>query len=249
MEKMLLHIPHSSVTVPEEYRRRILLDDRALNRELLKMTDMYTDELFAEGRDALIFPISRLVCDVERFRDPAEEHMTEKGMWVVYSKTSDLSALRRPERRETERILREHYDRHHSALTGMTENRLGAFGEVVIIDCHSFSSSPLPYEDDRSRERPDICIGTDSFHTPEKLRELLTGSFEDLGYSVKTDSPYSGCLVPMEYYRKESRVQGAMIEINRSLYMDESTGEKLPFFKTLKEDIRTVLGKVLEDCN
>jgi N-formylglutamate deformylase len=42
----ILHIPHSSRHVPAEERQTILLDDAALNSELLRMTDAYTDELF-----------------------------------------------------------------------------------------------------------------------------------------------------------------------------------------------------------
>jgi hypothetical protein len=80
----VLHIPHSSQRVPTEDRQDILLDDAALSDELLRMTDAYTDELFpitpAEaGR--VIFPLSRLVCDVERF--PSDEHEPWRlGEWV-----------------------------------------------------------------------------------------------------------------------------------------------------------------------
>jgi N-formylglutamate amidohydrolase len=66
----VLHIPHSSRQVPTPERDTILLDDAALNNELLRITDTYTDELFPvtpveAGRT--VFPLSRLVCDVERF--------------------------------------------------------------------------------------------------------------------------------------------------------------------------------------
>ncbi len=42
----ILHIPHSSQHVPKEQRQTILFDDEALNNELLRITDTYTDELF-----------------------------------------------------------------------------------------------------------------------------------------------------------------------------------------------------------
>jgi hypothetical protein len=43
---VVLHIPHSLRQVPAEERQGIRLDDAALNSELLRMTDAYTDELF-----------------------------------------------------------------------------------------------------------------------------------------------------------------------------------------------------------
>ncbi|MEA3105389.1 hypothetical protein [Caballeronia mineralivorans] len=42
----VLHVPHSSRHVHAEKRQTILLDDAVLNRELLRMTDAYKDELF-----------------------------------------------------------------------------------------------------------------------------------------------------------------------------------------------------------
>jgi hypothetical protein len=72
----VLHIPHSSQRVPAEERQTILLDDAALNNELLRMTDAFTDELFPltpveVGR--VIFPLSRLVHSslwYSRYRPP-----------------------------------------------------------------------------------------------------------------------------------------------------------------------------------
>jgi N-formylglutamate amidohydrolase len=68
----VLHIPHSSRQVPAGERGAIRLDDRALEFELLRMTDAYTDVLFPSTpveAARLVFPVSRLVCDVERFQE------------------------------------------------------------------------------------------------------------------------------------------------------------------------------------
>jgi N-formylglutamate deformylase len=87
----VLHIPHASREVPAEERQGILLDDAALNSELLRMTDAYAYELFPvtpveAGR--VIFPLSRLVCDVERFASDEDEPMAARGGGVIYTGTS-----------------------------------------------------------------------------------------------------------------------------------------------------------------
>jgi N-formylglutamate deformylase len=79
--EMILHIPHSSDLIPEQFRDQILLSDDDLTAELLRMTDAYTDELFSyPGATTVLFPISRLLVDVERFSDDKKEPMTKGGM-------------------------------------------------------------------------------------------------------------------------------------------------------------------------
>jgi N-formylglutamate deformylase len=43
----VLHIPHSSRVVPHGERKNFVLDDTDLERELLRITDAFTDELFS----------------------------------------------------------------------------------------------------------------------------------------------------------------------------------------------------------
>ena len=80
---VILHVPHSSTTIPADVRRGILLDDAALDLELLRMTDAYTDRIAATAAaDARTTPwrfvngMSRLVIDPERFPDAREEMLT-----------------------------------------------------------------------------------------------------------------------------------------------------------------------------
>ncbi|MBQ3663473.1 MAG: N-formylglutamate amidohydrolase [Clostridia bacterium] len=39
---------------------------------------------------------------------------------------------------------------------------------------------------------------------------------------MEMNRPYSGSMVPLAYYRKDRRVMSLMIEVNRSLYMEEN---------------------------
>jgi len=43
---MILHIPHSSGTIPDQFRDQIVLSDDDLTTELVRMTDAFTDERF-----------------------------------------------------------------------------------------------------------------------------------------------------------------------------------------------------------
>jgi N-formylglutamate deformylase len=233
----VLHVPHSSPFIPAEVRPAILLSDEDLATELLRMTDAYTDELFRlDPRLArtVTFPISRLVVDPERFPDDTVESMASRGMGAIYTRTSDGSPLRAlPDARERHALLAEHYEPHHHALAEAVAEALGGWRGALVVDCHSFPSVPLPYETDQRRERPEICIGTDPYHSPASLVTAATEVFIGAGFATEIDRPFSGALVPEPFYGRDPRVWAIMIEVNRSLYMDERSGERLPSFDAI----------------
>ena len=147
-----------------------MLSKESLKQKLLLMTDWYTDELFSDIGTPLRFPISRLICDVERFRNPVQEPMDSVGMWICYERTSSLQLLKRFGQSHIQEILHRYYDPHHRKLTDLVAHELSHAGRCLIVDGHSFSSKALPYEIDPSL-RPDICIGTNAFHTPVSLQD------------------------------------------------------------------------------
>jgi N-formylglutamate deformylase len=133
---------------------------------------------------------------------------------------------RRPNAAERQsRMDRWHWP-HHSTLERLVSDVVGQAGICLIIDCHSFLSIALPYELDQTSERADICLGTDSFHTPLLIRDAIVAAAEGEGYSFAVDAPFAGALVPLSAYRKDRRVLSVMIEVNRRLYMDEESGLK-----------------------
>ncbi|GEM_PF-258265 len=245
---LLVHIPHSSTAIPSLYRSQILLADTALDRELLAMTDRYTDELFAEhaianGGSAFVNGLSRLVFDPERFEEDALEEMSKKGMGAVYTSTSDLGSLRAPDfsASDREEILRDLFRPYAEALSNEVSSQLDRFDRCLIIDAHSFPSKPLPYED-ATLDRPDLCIGFDDFHVSEPLIAALEGTGRRSGWSVGRNTPFAGSYVPLAYYRTDPRVVSVLIEINRSRYMDEATGERSVAF----EEARDLAGRLIE---
>lgn len=75
---MIVHLPHASRYIPAGCRNRFVLDRAGLDRELDRLTDHFTDELFAMHDPRLLpvlFPVSRLVVDPERFADDTREPM------------------------------------------------------------------------------------------------------------------------------------------------------------------------------
>ena len=143
-------------------------------------------------------------------------------------------------------LLERYYIPHHQKLTEAVEESLLANNHCLIIDGHSFPALPLPYELNQTAFRPDFCLGTDDFHTPEELVERVETILESCGYSTARDQPFSGTIVPMKHYRKDHRVQSLMIEINRWLYLGEDYSVDSERTKSLLSVLRRV-AEGLED--
>ncbi len=123
-----------------------------------------------------------------------------------------------------------------------------ANGHCLIIDGHSFPALPLPYELNQTDFRPDFCLGTDDFHTPEELVAKVEKISDSYGYSTARDQPFSGAIIPMKHYRKDRRVQSLMIEINRWLSLGEAYSVDSERTKTLIE-VLMILQKYSNCCN
>jgi N-formylglutamate amidohydrolase len=242
---IVLHIPHASTWIPEDIRPALLLGDDALEDELLQLTDHFTDELFGgliAGAAEITFPVSRLVVDPERFEEDEREPAGRHGMGVIYTRGSQGQVLRAPPTAEERRALLERfYHPHHRRLATAVRERLAACGTCLVLDCHSFPRTPLPT--DRSDARPDICIGTDPFHTPPWLRDTAISAFESEGFSLIVDQPFTGAIVPAPWYGHDEGVSALMIEVGRWLYMDEARGEKRSDFNLVKASLQRALDR------
>lgn len=251
--KVVSHIPHASLEIPESVRGQFVLSDEELWAELKVMTDRYTDELFREaalGVTDVVFPVSRLVVDPERFEDDSAETMASVGMGVVYEQTSQGNPLRR-ELLPTERqlLIESYYRPHHHQLTKAVCEAVHHGESCLVLDCHSFPTKALPYELDKSLDRLEICLGTDTFHTPDWVTDLAARTFQDAGFSVAINEPFAGALVPSVCYRTDDRVLALMIEVRRDLYMDEATGEKAASFLDFQQKLRSCIGRIASGPN
>ncbi len=241
---IIINVPHSSTYIPSSELEYFTTPH--LMHELSVMTDHYCDDLFDVGYEMIRFPISRLVCDVERFRDDEQEIMSSVGMGAIYTHGSDGKEIRKISAEHKEELLKKYYDPYHKQLEEAVERKLDQFGKCLIIDGHSFYDEPLPYEKNQNEKRPRICIGTDKFHTPDIVYGYLNRIFYLRCGTVDINNPFAGSIVPMKYYQKDPRVMSAMIEVNRKVYMDHNLNKKIKGYNRLKDSIRVAVN-IVED--
>ena len=228
---VILHVPHSAREIPPHVRAGIVLGDAELERESDHIVDAHTAriaERAAEGSAVrpwrFVNLLSRLVVDPERFPDEREE-MRAVGMGAVYTRTTHREVLR-DDTVDPGPLVDRYFRPYARAMTDAVGERLRATGRAVVIDVHSYPSSPLPYELHGDGERPAVCLGTDPFHTPPGLLAAARDAFS--GFEVGLDSPFGGAYVPLEYYGVDARVSALMIEVRRDVYMTEPGGPAGP---------------------
>ena len=236
---VVVHVPHASVFIPDEYRRSIILSDEDLRREVVTMTDAFCDELYGGVGVQVKAPVSRYVCDMERFRDDADEPCAKKGQGLMYTHTIFGVPMREYDLALRDKILREFYDPHHARLTAAVDEVLAKYGKCLIIDGHSFPEEI--FREEYPDGLPNFDIGTDDFHTPPGLRDALCGKLREMGYSYAVNKPYSGTIAPMKHYGKDRRVVSVMIETNRRVYQLPGKMEKNQDFDAVRNACRELI--------
>ena len=220
---IVFHVPHASVELPEDFAQGLLspyLQEGVITTELNVLNTKMSDVLLLDLIRGLpypkvVAPNSRLYCDVERYWDDKKEAMAKYGMGAIYTK----DYLGRPLKTVTEaykRSVKPYYDGHHRLLQTTIEAQKG---DVLIIDLHSFGSEMAdviakgPY--------PDICIGyNEDWSKPAKRTvELAVNLFEESGYKVGINEPYSNSETPDCPFAYESM----MLEVNKKAYMEDGT--------------------------
>ena len=140
---------------------------------------------------------------------------------------------------ERDALMQSYYRPHHARLEAAVAATLEAHGRCLVIDRHSFPTMALPYElADAATVRPDICIGSDDFHTSAELANDFVAAFQREGWSVSLNVPFACSLVPVSRYRQDRRVDAVMVEVNRRLYLSEADTTPLPTFAKVAQRVR-----------
>lgn len=220
LDSLIFHIPHSSTAIPTE-AIKTYVSEEVLVKEMGLLTDFSTDEIFNfDFGKSIVFPYSRIFCDVERLKDE-DEPMYQKGRGFYYTKTDSGKTLRKENKKEKAYLKKHLYNAHHNYLEKIVGDKLNTNGFATIIDCHSFSDTPFKSDIEQGNDRPDFCLGTDDAHTPNWLLSIVHTFLIQKGFTVAINYPYSGTIVPKKYHQKNCNVNSLMIEVNRKLYIEK----------------------------
>jgi N-formylglutamate amidohydrolase len=260
---LVLASPHSGAYYPRDF-----IDASPLDlAQLRKSEDCYVDELFGAGPDLgapllrALYP--RAYVDVNREPYELDPDMFEHPLPAYVNTTSarvaaGLGTIARivGNRREiyraklsfaeAERRIGGVHKPYHQALRAMVARARQQFGFCILLDCHSMPSSGLPMDPEGDGRAVDMVIGDrnrTSCHSvlPDMVHHHLSAA----GYHVIRNNPYAGGYTTQHYGNPADGIHALQIEVNRALYMDETTLQRRASFTRVQADLTHLIRHII----
>lgn len=223
----LLSIPHSGENIPGEFEKYLSGDLRAYKEDVdFKVNELVDIKRIQEaGIAVLVAHVHRICVDLNR----AESNCIL--FWKDNTQGKKL-VVQDPDENQTlnfiEKYHRPYYEILKSALQDLEKRKKGL---VSMVDLHSMPSRPTEYHmkqnPNQKMHRPDFCVSDRKGKTakPEFIN-FFKEELEKAGHESTLNDPYVGGYVTE--YVDQFRTNNIQIEINRSIYMDETTKELVP---------------------
>ncbi len=213
-ENIVAWLPHTGLYLPNVDNAPKF---EALRRDSVLLADEQVDKLYSFLPNKIMSDYSRFVIDLERYLDNSKEPMAQKGMGYLYNRFIDGTPFDRSIFGD-DSYLTEYYTHKHAQLKQAIEH----IGDgAILLDLHSFNPFPLACDMDKRPNRPDICLGFNEDDTKfdDSILQALKEHFEDNGFKVAFNTPFSGAMTT----NTQTKYKSLMIEINKKCYLKNHT--------------------------
>lgn len=252
--------PHSG----REYSAAFQAKSRLELKNLRSSEDAFVDELYAAvpsyGAPLIAARAPRAFVDLNRNRDELDSAIVEdalsarnnprvaSGLGVIPRVVAEgqVIMMGKMPMAEAQARLAEFYDPYHAELRSLVDQSHKAFGQALLIDCHSMPHDALSNITVRGRRKPNIVLG-DRFGAtcdPDVL-DAIEDAFEAEGFAVSRNMPFAGASILRNYGRPAIRQNAIQVEIDRSLYMNERTITKRSDFADVQACITRVVSRLV----
>ena len=255
--------PHSGREFPEHFLRQSRLPLQALR----KSEDCYVDELFmacvSHGAPMLRALVPRSYIDLNREPYELDPRMFSSelpgyantgsprvagGLGTIPRIVSEGEDIYRGriDFAEARRRIEQVYVPYHRTLSALTSAVLAKVGEVLLVDCHSMPASATAHVVPPQSGGVDVVLG-DRFGAScaEDIPAFIEERLEAHGLRVLRNKPYAGGFITQNHGAPHRGQHALQIEINRSLYMNETTLAKSPDFASVAAVLGDVVGALL----
>ena len=136
---------------------------------------------------------------------------------------------------------------YHAAVGSAIDVAHARHGYSVHINCHSMPAVSSSHATDfPGLVHADFVIGNrDNTTSSENLVLFIQEQLAQHGYNVAINHPYKGVELVRRYGKPDQHRHSVQLEINRKLYMDESTLSMHAGFDVLKEHLQSLVQQLL----
>lgn len=253
--------PHSGRYYPEDFSS--VVSQRLLREYEDRFVDLLIEGAVGHGITTISAHFPRAYIDPNRAPDDLDEEMLEavwpepisptrhsrQGTGLIFRRMHDNSAIY--ERQLTHEEVRRRLDGcwlpYHAALQAALDAQREPGGSVWHVNWHSMRPVGDTMTPDPGKSRADFVLGDLEGRSCEPaFTAFVAERLRAMGYSVAVNDPYQGAYIVQRYGQPEEGRHSLQIEINRGLYMDLSTLEKIDRFEEVRRDIGRLAGELAD---
>jgi N-formylglutamate amidohydrolase len=258
---LVLDSPHSGTTYPPDFAPSVDFGS------LRTAEDTWVDDLWSGAQDMGVPIISatfpRSYIDVNRAADeidpllldsPWPETLTPSskvklGKGLIWRMLDDGTPLyaRKLSVEEVRHRIEACWKPYYRAVAQLLDAAHARFGKVWHINCHSMPSVAAAYATEKpGLVHPDFVLGDrDGTTADPAFRRFVAEWLRARGYDVAENDPYKGVELVRCFGRPAEGRNSLQIEVNRKLYMDETTLRPGPGYSRLQADLRGLTAALL----
>ena len=253
--------PHSGRDYRPEFMAMTVLDEQAIRSS----EDAFVDQLFDSaplmGSPLLAALAPRAFVDLNRSSDELDPGLIEgvgrashnpritSGLGVIPRVVAGGRAIYRGKlpKAAAEARISDYWKPYHAALQDLLNEQLQLFGEAILLDCHSMPHEAIDGFGRNDSPRPQVVLG-DRFGASAAARivDRIEAAFVAGGLRVARNAPFAGAFITQHYGRPSRGQHVIQIEIDRSLYMDETTVQPNRNFAAVKRLVTGVMAEIVD---
>jgi N-formylglutamate amidohydrolase len=263
---VLVTSPHSGARYPDAF----LAPSRLNAHDIRQSEDMFVDDLFAtatqHGASLLSALYPRAYVDLNRapyeleqvlFKDQLPAHVDKKstrassGLGTVPRLVAENEPIYDGKLTfaDAEKRIENIYQPFHKQMAGLLDTMTAEHGFAVLLDAHSMPSVATRHIGTVTpSKRVDFVLGNrhnKACHIA--LTDWVKTYLENCGYAVTLNTPYAGGYITEHYGKPGRGCHALQIEINRAIYMDETSYQKTADYRALQNNMENMLAALIGD--
>ena len=253
--------PHSGRNYAWSFLRRSVLDEHAIRSS----EDAFVDQLFdcapEYGATFIKALAPRAFLDLNRACDELDPALIEgvrrsahnpriaSGLGVIPRVVANGRAIYSGKitRAEAQERIDDVWRPYHAKLQALLDAAHDRHGQAVLIDCHSMPHEAMDGVARGGVKRPEIVLG-DRFGAAAsgEVVDRVEAAFASAGFVVTRNTPFAGAYITQAYGRPGRGQHAVQVEIDRSLYMDETLIRPNGVFDDVRAALRGVVQEVAQ---